>query len=74
MPQNRKHTVIFRNPDIDFQTDANCTSDAIAIALEHTGCPVSALVKVRQPDPDDPFNPDSFISLAGAALDIWLES
>jgi len=72
MSRNRQYKFIFRQPDTDFTTQADCIRDALAIALEQTGVPSEALVEIQQPDPDDPYNPEATVSLRGAALDLWL--
>lgn len=72
MSRNRQYKFIFRQPDTDFTTQADYIRDALAIALEQTALPSQALVEIQQPNPNDLFNPKAFISLRGAALDLWL--
>jgi len=69
--RNNRYTFLFCNGDA-FSTTANSCRDALAIAMERTTHSAMELIEIQQPDPDDPYNPDAFISLAGAALDFWL--
>lgn len=70
--RSRSYTFLFRQPWATFRVEADSTRDALAIALEQTGYSTTALIEIREPDPDDPYNLEAYVSLAGAALDFWL--